>query len=50
MHILPFLELFSRTCWAKPKISQHNYVDQNFRECNSYLKVAESQISSSYDT
>ena len=23
VHILPFLELFSPTCWARPKISQH---------------------------
>ena len=47
---LPFLELFLPTAWARPKNSQHNHVDQNFGECNSYLKVAGSQILSSYDT
>ena len=47
---LPFLELFLPTAWARPKISQHNHVDQNFGECNSYFKVAESQLLPSYDT
>ena len=32
------------TGWPKQKISQHDCVIQNFVKCNSYLKVAESQI------
>jgi len=46
---LPFLDLFLPTVWARPEISQH-MLTKILESVTHTLKVAESQLSSSYET